>query len=330
MALRKSFSGDRETAFRYLGLAQSRLGDLKRLMQIGGLQQLLRTFTLPNGVQVMVASVMGQDYISIDVPVQAASAPTYMVTPQEAAEVVPVTEYAAEKIEALLQKTFSDTVHSTGTCTVEITRVIPTPPEIIVVGTAYFPPPTNPHAFWYSSRTGELLYVLHRDTTTSSTALTVSSDGQMIAGAVTDSRPGNINSSALPTMWRTPRSTLVGAAIDYGDAVNAVRISADKTKIFLVGQYATVKGEWNEVDGARAYFPIKGDYSHPYNAAPLNYAPGENNFTANSVYGSASFHIPVNGHIDGYIVSPSANDNVNAVAFPQPSTIQTSTIVISG
>lgn len=133
MALRKSFSGDRDRAVLYLGLAQARLTILKNVMRLGGLQQLQRTFSLPGGVVVMVASVFGQDYISIDVPVKEQPHRLPDQTVVEAQE-TSFTEYDAEKIASSLKKTFADTIRSYGSGVIEVTHVVENPPLIVLAG----------------------------------------------------------------------------------------------------------------------------------------------------------------------------------------------------
>ena len=148
--MRKSFSGDREAAVDYYGLAKSRLDELKNLMQLGGLQQLMRKFTLPGGVQLTVASVFGQDYIDVYVPPEGAAQPALA----ETARVVEVvkTVYDAQEIGKFIAMTYGDSVRRSGA--VYLTFIRPQPsiaqaPEVITIGndangsTAYRTSPTT-------------------------------------------------------------------------------------------------------------------------------------------------------------------------------------------
>lgn len=58
-----------EAAAPYMGVARKILGEMKERMEKGGLSQLVQTKDLPDGVRVMVASIFGQDTVSIFVPV---------------------------------------------------------------------------------------------------------------------------------------------------------------------------------------------------------------------------------------------------------------------
>jgi hypothetical protein len=61
--VRKDLSGDE--AAPYIGLARTLLGQLKNRMAQGGLAQLARTVTLPDGTTISVASRLGQDTVRI-------------------------------------------------------------------------------------------------------------------------------------------------------------------------------------------------------------------------------------------------------------------------
>jgi len=123
--MRKALTGNRDAAAQYLGLAQSRLIELKHVMAIGGLQQLVRRYTLAGGVELTVASVFDQDYVAIHVP----------ETPLAVAERVEDVEGEAAK--RFIKATFKDTVRRSGAVGVEIRRPQPgTPqsPETLTVG----------------------------------------------------------------------------------------------------------------------------------------------------------------------------------------------------
>jgi hypothetical protein len=124
--MRKSFSGDRDTAFTFIGAGNAQLEIMKNMMRLGGLQQMMRTVEYPDGTIIQLASIFGQDFVSIHSPV-------IPIAPEDAvAEVEVVNEYNPAAIAAALDQTFTDLVHVTGNGSVELTKV--QAPEIIVVG----------------------------------------------------------------------------------------------------------------------------------------------------------------------------------------------------
>jgi len=71
MAERKRFSGDRDTAFDYLGIGRNLLDQLLALMRLNNLQVLSRSVRLQNGVTITVSSTFGHHDIHIDAPASA-------------------------------------------------------------------------------------------------------------------------------------------------------------------------------------------------------------------------------------------------------------------
>lgn len=65
--IRKRLSG--QEAAPYMGMARTLLGGMKNRMQLGGLQQLKQTINLPNGTEITVSSIFGNDTVQIFVPV---------------------------------------------------------------------------------------------------------------------------------------------------------------------------------------------------------------------------------------------------------------------
>lgn len=65
--IRRRLSG--KEADPYIGQARKILGDMKNIMQMGGIKQLTWTKDLQNGVRIMVASIFGQDEVRILVPI---------------------------------------------------------------------------------------------------------------------------------------------------------------------------------------------------------------------------------------------------------------------
>lgn len=74
-------STDMEAAAPYVGLARTLLGQLKNRMASGGLQQLARTYHLPDGTTIRVQSRFGQD--SMDIEPAPTSNPSILPTPEQ-------------------------------------------------------------------------------------------------------------------------------------------------------------------------------------------------------------------------------------------------------
>jgi hypothetical protein len=77
--VRKDLQG--EAALPYMGLARTLLGKLKNQMRLGGLAQLSGAATLPDGVEIRVASRFGQDLVRILAPAVMLPAPAIGVSP---------------------------------------------------------------------------------------------------------------------------------------------------------------------------------------------------------------------------------------------------------
>jgi len=127
--MRKELSGDRDAAATYLGLAQSRLAEMKTHMALGGLQQMMRNLTMAGGVELTVASMFGQDYVAIHVPLA-----SVVVTEAD------THDDDAVRVANFIKATFKDEVRRTGAISLAITR--PQPPlaqanEVITIGNDY-------------------------------------------------------------------------------------------------------------------------------------------------------------------------------------------------
>lgn len=82
---RKDLQG--EAALPYIGVARTLLGKLKNQMRLGGLAQLAGSVTLPDGVEIRVASRFGQDLVRILAPAVTIPAPAIGVSPPVPSEV---------------------------------------------------------------------------------------------------------------------------------------------------------------------------------------------------------------------------------------------------
>lgn len=145
--MRSALSGNRDAAAQYQGVARSRLDEMKRLMALGGLEQMMRTLTLPGGVELQVASVFGQDYVSIYVP----------PVPGENVVETAQDEHDAKKIGRFLEGKFGDLVYARGSGQIDVTL---TPEdEFTVVGRSNeFAGPDKIRSWRWSSVTGFRLF----------------------------------------------------------------------------------------------------------------------------------------------------------------------------
>lgn len=117
--MRKNFTGDRDTAIDYIGEAKQQLAILKNMMGFNQLTTLSRVIDYPGGVRITVASIHGQDFISVDAP---------------PAALPDVIEQAQGRYERTADRRFlttkpKDIVYSSGSVTIEIT-----PPPLIYIG----------------------------------------------------------------------------------------------------------------------------------------------------------------------------------------------------
>jgi hypothetical protein len=124
--VRKSFSGNRELAFEYIGAANTQLMILKNAMKLGGLKQAVRTINYPDGTEIVIASIFGQDYVSINSPTVGSVGSNSGKGIEHGKD-----EFNPKTIEKIIHKIFGDFVHTTGSITITITR---NPPPTIYIG----------------------------------------------------------------------------------------------------------------------------------------------------------------------------------------------------
>jgi hypothetical protein len=153
--IRARFSGDTEAAQGYLGYARVLLGVVDKQRIMGGLGQLSRTFTLPDGTVIIARSVQGQ--LTVDIT----TAPT--ITGSQETALTTVTQATHESIE--------DTTPDT---------VIPHFKGLVVVG-EWDDADANGHSFIWTKHTG-LVEIPYLPGCYYGGATGISSDGMVVVG----------------------------------------------------------------------------------------------------------------------------------------------------
>lgn len=286
-------------------------------MKLGGLQQLMRSIDLPNGVKLKVASIFGQDYVDIYVPPELQKP---MIDAEEVQYVEKVeTEYDAQKINEFVEKNFEDTVRTTSYFTLELTKVIQPPRPTPIVRAAGWNSGSN-RAFLWGSDIGLRTLPL-RANQVESYAAGISADGNKVFGWIIDSR----YSQKLPTKWASYSSSPVGPPSGSSYIADQESDNGDEISV-ASGSIGGGYMYWNGQDGAAMYAGRKGTYNK-LSQAPYGTATSwdDNKF---AVY-------PIGGErliLDISVRWPAfATGTKNAVIFIQPlPPKQTSTIVISG
>lgn len=291
--MRKNFSGDRDIAMSYVGAANTQLMIMKDLMRLGGLQQLMRTVDYPGGVQVRVAVVFGQEYMSIDVPSEI----------QHERRAVEVTdENRPEEIGKFITGKFEDTVHTTSSGLMVITRPQPDKaqsPDVVVVGVLIDPYRGKYKQPFYYSSAGGLRMLPLRPLHTGGAPEALSADGKVIIGGVW--MDPAVFAYGLPVMWQSSSSPPIGPTVGQGgDWATAVSTNGGYMK--LAGG-----GEWGPPDNSPINWGSKrGTYSTPANQATIS-STGGSGWRASSIYGDRLFSLPHRNY-----------EVQHAMAFPRP------------
>ena len=300
--MRKSFSGNRDAALEFVGAAQTQLMILKNIMQLGGLQQLMRKIEYPGGVIVEVAVVFGQEYMSIYAP-PAGAAPSEAPgeTPSGVPEEVVENVFDAEQIGGFVERTFEDTVYATGSGSLEFTRSQPSIRKVAAVG--------------YKWPSGGLLQAFRRDQNGSITMLSgsdgffgraISYDGVRCAGLFLEvsgqfaGGPAG-GMGAVLGVWTSTGSRRVRYLAQTPSSYRGMRFSNDGRWLrILHTSGVTYSFIYYDIDQNRLYETGGGggDYSDGANYPDWgSAAPTSGNIAVSSGHGTDHITLPTNHNI---------------------------------